>query len=43
MGPKPKSFSNGANAIAKFEKFLSLEPDGERAAMVKSILAAIRK
>jgi len=35
--------ADNANAIAKFEKFLTLEPDGERAAMVKTILAAIRK
>jgi tetratricopeptide (TPR) repeat protein len=35
--------ADNANAIAKFEKFLTLEPDDERAAMVKTILAAIRK
>ena len=32
-----------AKAIEKFEKFLTLEPDGERAALVKNILNAIRK
>ena len=35
--------ADNANAIAKFEKFLTLEPDGERAAMVKNIIGAIRK
>ncbi|HPW18116.1 MAG TPA: tetratricopeptide repeat protein [Candidatus Aminicenantes bacterium] len=30
-------------AIAVFEKFLALEPEGERAALVKNILAAIKK
>ncbi len=32
-----------ANAILAFEKFLTLEPEGERAALVKNILAAIKK
>jgi predicted negative regulator of RcsB-dependent stress response len=32
-----------AKAIEKFEKFLTLEPDGERAALVRSILNAIKK
>jgi len=35
--------ADNANAIAKFEKFLTLEPEGERAATVKNILASIRK
>jgi tetratricopeptide (TPR) repeat protein len=30
-------------AIAAFEKFLTLEPEGERAALVKNILAVIKK
>jgi pentatricopeptide repeat protein len=32
-----------ANAIAKLEKFLSLEPEGERAARAKDIISAIKK
>ena len=32
-----------ANAVVKFEKFLTLEPDGERAARVRNILTAIKK
>ncbi len=32
-----------AKAIEKFEKFLTLEPDGERAALAKNILNAIKK
>jgi tetratricopeptide (TPR) repeat protein len=32
-----------ANAVVKFEKFLTLEPDGERAALVRNILTAIKK
>ena len=32
-----------ANAISKLEKFLTLEPEGERAALVKNILEAIKK
>ena len=32
-----------AKAIEKYEKFLTLEPDGERAAVVRSILNAIKK
>ena len=31
------------NAILAFEKFLTLEPEGERAALIKNILAAIKK
>jgi tetratricopeptide (TPR) repeat protein len=31
------------SAIAKFEKFLTLEPEGERAALAKNILNAIKK
>jgi tetratricopeptide (TPR) repeat protein len=30
-------------AIERFEKFLTLEPDGERAALVRNILNAIKK
>jgi hypothetical protein len=29
--------------VAKFEKFLVLEPEGERAALVKNILNAIKR
>ncbi len=32
-----------ASAIAKFEKFLTLEPDGERAAQARNIISAIKK
>jgi len=32
-----------ANAAAKLEKFLSLEPEGDRAALAKDILRAIKK
>ena len=32
-----------ANAVGKLEKFLSLEPEGERAALAKNILNAIKK
>ena len=32
-----------AKAIEKFEKFLTLEPEGERAALVRNILNAIKK
>jgi tetratricopeptide (TPR) repeat protein len=35
--------ADNTNAILKFEKFLTLEPDGERAAMVKNILDSIRR
>ena len=35
--------ADNANAIAKFEKFLTIEPEGERAALVKNILNAIKK
>ncbi len=35
--------ADNANAIAKFEKFLTLEPEGERAAQVKNILTAIKR
>jgi TolA-binding protein len=35
--------ADNASAVAKFEKFLSLEPEGERAALVKNILNAIKK
>jgi tetratricopeptide (TPR) repeat protein len=34
---------DNANAIAKLEKFLSLEPEGERAALAKNIINAIKK
>jgi len=34
---------DNANAIAKLEKFLSLEPEGERAAIAKNIISAIKK
>jgi tetratricopeptide (TPR) repeat protein len=34
---------DNAAAIAMFEKFLTLEPEGERAALVKNILNAIKK
>jgi tetratricopeptide (TPR) repeat protein len=32
-----------ASAIAKFEKFLTLEPDGERAVQARNIIGAIKK
>jgi lipoprotein NlpI len=32
-----------AKAIEKFEKFLTLEPEGERAALARNILNAIKK
>ena len=35
--------ADNATAINNFEKFLSLEPEGERAALVKNILSAIKK
>jgi tetratricopeptide (TPR) repeat protein len=35
--------ADNASAVAKFEKFLTLEPEGERAALVKNILNAIKK
>ena len=35
--------ADNANAVAKFEKFLTLEPEGERAALVKNILNAIKR
>ena len=35
--------ADNANAVAKFEKFLVLEPEGERAALVKNILNAIKR
>jgi Tfp pilus assembly protein PilF len=35
--------SENAEAAAQFEKFLALEPQGERAASVKTILGTIRK
>jgi len=35
--------ADNANAVVKFEKFLTLEPDGERAALVRNILNAIKK
>jgi tetratricopeptide (TPR) repeat protein len=31
------------NAVQAFEKFLTLEPEGERAALIKNILTAIKK
>lgn len=34
---------DNAGAIAQFEKFLTLEPEGERAAAAKTVLVAIRK
>lgn len=34
---------DGGEAAARFEKFLALEPQGERAASVKAILAGIKK
>lgn len=34
---------DNANAIAKLEKFLSLEPEGERAAIAKNIINAVKK
>lgn len=34
---------DSGEAASRFEKFLSLEPDGERAANVKTILASIKK
>jgi len=35
--------ADNAAAIAKFEKFLTLEPEGERAALARNILNAIKK
>lgn len=35
--------TDNANSITKFEKFLTLEPDGERAALVRNILNTIKK
>jgi tetratricopeptide (TPR) repeat protein len=35
--------ADNTNAIAMFEKFLTLEPEGERAALAKNILNAIKK
>ncbi len=35
--------ADNANAITKFEKFLALEPDGERAALARNILNTIKK
>jgi tetratricopeptide (TPR) repeat protein len=35
--------ADNANAISKLEKFLSLEPEGERAALAKNIINAIKK
>lgn len=35
--------TDNAGAINMFEKFLTLEPEGERAALVKNILSAIKK
>jgi tetratricopeptide (TPR) repeat protein len=35
--------ADNANAVAKFEKFLTLEPEGERAALAKNILTAIKR
>ncbi len=35
--------ADNASAIQQLEKFLTLEPEGERAALVKNILAAIKK
>jgi tetratricopeptide (TPR) repeat protein len=35
--------ADNANAIAKFEKFLTLEPEGERAALAKNILTFIKR
>ncbi len=35
--------ADNASAVAKFEKFLTLEPEGERAALVKNILNAIKR
>jgi tetratricopeptide (TPR) repeat protein len=43
MGYVYMNKGDNANAIAKFEKFLSLEPDSERAAQVKNILNLIKK
>ncbi len=43
MGYAYLNNSDMPNAIASFEKFLALEPNGERAEMVKNILAAIKK
>lgn len=34
---------DNASAVAKFEKFLSLEPETERSALVKNILSVIKK
>jgi len=35
--------ADNANAISKLEKFLSLEPEGKRAALAKDIINAIKK
>jgi len=35
--------ADNGNAIVRFEKFLTLEPEGERAALVKNILNAIKR
>jgi tetratricopeptide (TPR) repeat protein len=35
--------ADNASAISKLEKFLSLEPEGERAALAKNIINAIKK
>jgi tetratricopeptide (TPR) repeat protein len=35
--------ADNASAISKLEKFLSLEPEGERAALAKGIISAIKK
>jgi tetratricopeptide (TPR) repeat protein len=35
--------ADNVNAVSKFEKFLTLEPEGERAALVKNILNAIKR
>ena len=35
--------NENAEAVAQFEKFLALEPQGERASQVKTILSSIRK
>ena len=35
--------ADNAKAIEKFEKFLTLEPDGERAALARNILNAVKK
>jgi Tfp pilus assembly protein PilF len=35
--------ADNVNAVRMFEKFLTLEPEGERAALAKNILNAIKK